>query len=202
MTAGRVMKQRDRTDSTQEQKLRHGRGLLRRFGRHDGGSAVIEFAVLALPFFLLVFAILESSISFAAQQMLANATDDMARQFRTGQQRPDDLVRNENLMKEFICERIRFVVAKDCPGLLIDLKSYDTFEQAAASRIPLTSDGDLDEDRFGVDLGRSGAKNQLRVFYRWPVLTDFMRKSTTNLPDGKALLYAMVTWQNEPFDDY
>lgn len=196
-----MMKQRDGTDRARRCKARRGRGLLRCFGRHDGGSAMIEFAILALPFLLLVFAIIESFISFAAQQMLANATDDMARAFRTGHYRPDDLERDETLVKTYVCERIRLVVPNNCPGLVVDLKGYDTFAQAAASRVPFTSDGDLDESEFGLDLGRSGSKNQLRVFYRWPVMTDLMRKSMSNLPGGKTLLHAMVTWQNEPFDD-
>lgn len=178
-----------------------GRRLLRGFSRHHGGAASVEFAILALPFLLLVFAIIESCISFAAQQMLANATDDMARKFRTGQYRVEDMVKDQMLIEKFICSRIRLVVANDCPGLVVDLKSYDTFAQAAASQIPVTSNGDIDERRFGIDLGRSGSKNQLRVFYRWPVITDFIRKSMSNLPDGKVVLHAIVTWQNEPFDD-
>ena len=41
----------------------------------------------------------------------------------------------------------------------------------------------------------------LRVFYRWPVITDFMSKAMSNLKGGKTLHFATVTWQNEPFDD-
>lgn len=196
------MKRRDKTDRAQQRRTWRSHGLARWFGRHDGGNVAIEFALLALPFSLLVFAIIESSVSFAAQQMLANATDDMAREFRTGHYRPDDLVTDKKLVETYICERIRLVVADDCPGLVVDLKSYETFTEAAKSQVYFTSDGDLDESGFGLDLGRSGTKNQLRVFYRWPVITDFMRKSMSNLPDGKTLLHAMVTWQNEPFDDF
>lgn len=192
---------RDRTGATATGQARHRRGLWRRFIRHNGGSTVVEFAILLLPFLLLVFAIVESSISFAAQQMLSNATDDLARQFRTGQVRPDDLKKDKNLVQDFICARISVVVPNDCPGLVVDLKSYDTFAEAAKTRIPFDDDGDIDEKKLGVALGTSGSKNQLRVFYRWPVMTDFMRKSMSNLPDGKTLLYATVTWQNEPFDD-
>ncbi len=45
------------------------------------------------------------------------------------------------------------------------------------------------------------SKNMLRVFYKWPVITDFMSKLVSNLKDGKTLHFATVTWQNEPFDD-
>jgi len=31
------------------------------------------------------------------------------------------------------------------------------------------------------------------------VLIDVMQSSMANLPDGTTLLYASVTWQNEPF---
>ena len=58
--------------------------LASRFRRDRKGSVAIEFAVLALPFSLLVFAILESGISYAGGQVLANATDDVARQIRVG----------------------------------------------------------------------------------------------------------------------
>jgi hypothetical protein len=41
----------------------------------------------------------------------------------------------------------------------------------------------------------------LRVFYKWPVITDFMSRWMANLNDGRTLHFATVTWQNEPFDD-
>ena len=182
---------------------RAGRRLLRRFGRGAEGSVVVEFAVLAIPFCLLVFAILESCIAFGAQQMLANATDDVARQFRTGQIRPSDppnLAFDEKLVSDKICAKLEILVASGCPELVVDLKSYDTFKEAAAKRIDF-KDGDIDIDGFGVAVGTAGSINQLRVFYRWPVVTDFMRKSMSNLAGGKTLLFATVTWQNEPFDE-
>ncbi len=62
-------------------------GFPGRFLRDRSGSTAIEFAALALPFSMLVFAILESCIAFAGQEVMANATDDVARQLRTGQVR-------------------------------------------------------------------------------------------------------------------
>ncbi len=170
-----------------------------RFGRNRDGAAAIEFAALAIPFSLLVFAILESCISFAAQQVLANATDDIARQLRTGQVKAADVT--ESSLKTMICDRIDIIVSSGCPGLEVDLREFDTFAEAAAVRINIGSDGDIDTSDFDVDPGPSLSKNMLRVFYRWPVITDFMRKSMSNLKDNKTLHFATATWQNEPFDD-
>lgn len=175
--------------------------FLRRFTRDARGSVAIEFTALAIPFSLLVFAVLESCISFAAQQLLSNVTDDVARQFRTGQLTMADLEADEDLIHRMICNRMEIVVSSGCPGLEIDLRSYDTFAEAAANRITFTEDNDIDTENFRIEPGRSLSKNQLRVFYRWPVMTDFLRKSMSNLKDGKTLHFATVTWQNEPFDD-
>jgi Flp pilus assembly protein TadG len=181
-------------------KASRRRGLASRFRRSERGSVVIEFAALIVPFAMLVFAIMESCISFAAQQVLSNATDDVARQFRTGQLRPADLEKEPNLVRNRICAKMEVLVSPGCPELEIDLKSYTTFAEAAAKRMPI-KDNDIDTTGFGIDPGQSGSKNQLRVFYRWPVMTDFMRKSMSNLKGGKTLLFSSVTWQNEPFDD-
>lgn len=174
------------------------RRLLRGFGRDSKGSVAIEFTALAIPFSMLVFAILESCISFAAQQLMSNITDDVARQFRTGQIKAAGMTHDK--LHGIICDKLEIVVSDDCPGLELDLKHFSTFEAAARQRITF-KDGDLDTTGFKVDPGPSLSKNQLRVFYRWPVMTDFLRKSMSSIKDGKTLHFATVTWQNEPFDD-
>lgn len=183
--------------------LRGWRGIFalgRRFNRHTGGSTAIEFVALAIPFALLVFAILESCIAFAGQQVLANVTDDIARELRTGQKKADTVSRT--WLRETICDRLGVIVVGNCQANLeVDLRQFTSFALAANERIKFTSDGDIDTTGFDVKPGKSGTRNMLRVFYRWPVITDFMRKSMSNLKGGKTLQFATATWQNEPFDD-
>lgn len=176
-------------------------GFLRHFVKDAKGSVAIEFTALAIPFAMLVFAILESCISFAAQQLMSSITDDVARQFRTGQIQIADVEADKNLVRKKICDRLEIVVSDGCPGLEIDLRSFNTFAQAAQQRIKFTKENDIDTTGFKIDPGKPLSKNQLRVFYRWPVMTDFLRKSMSNLKDGKTLHYATVTWQNEPFEE-
>lgn len=175
------------------------RPLISLFARNRKGNVAIEFSLLALPFSLLLFAILESCISFAGQQLLANATDSVARQLRTGQIKAADVT--EASIKALICNDLEIIVTAGCPGLEVDLREFATFADAAKVRIKLTSDKDIDTTGFAVTPGPSMSKNMLRVFYRWPVMTDFLRKSMSNLKGGTTLHFATVTWQNEPFDD-
>jgi Flp pilus assembly protein TadG len=173
----------------------------RRFLRDKKGSAAIEFAVLAIPFFLMVFAIIESCLSFTAQQVLQNATDEYARQVRTGQLQISDITLAKS--KTFICDRINLIVQEDCPGLYIDLKEYDSFEDAAKvhTKFKIDEDGtrDLDDTGFDAIVGGPVSINMIRVYYKWPVMTDFMRASLSNIAGGKTLHFATSTWRNEPF---
>ena len=168
------------------------------FMKNRSGSTAIEFVALALPFSLLVFAILESCLSFAGQEVLMNATDDIARKLRTGQ------IKNitEAELKSDICERISIIVPGNCSAnLSVDLREFTSFAEAATLRVKIAADGDIDTSGFKVEVGKSGTKNMLRTFYRWPVITDLMRSYMSNLKDNKTLHFATATWQNEPFDD-
>src|SRR5580698_11501526 len=59
--------------------------ILRRFRRNRGGSAAVEFALVAPVFFALLFAIIETAIMFFASQVLETITQDSARMILTGQ---------------------------------------------------------------------------------------------------------------------
>ena len=189
------MKHKDRPVAKAE---RRAPGPFRRFFRDRKGSTAIEFAALALPFSMLLFAIFETCISIAGQQILANATDDVARQLRTGQIKAADV--NETKLKKLICDHLDVIVASGCPGLIVDLRKFDTFALAAQVKFKIVGKK-LDKTGIAVAPGGSLSKNMLRVFYEWPVMTDLLRLAMSNIDDDKTLLFASATWQNEPFDD-
>src|SRR5574337_393171 len=58
---------------------------VRRFLRRQDGTAAIEFGMVALPFFGLMFAILETALVFFAGQSLEAAVSEAGRQVMTGQ---------------------------------------------------------------------------------------------------------------------
>lgn len=174
--------------------------IFSRFCRDRNGSTVIEFGMLALPFALLLFAILETCISFAAGQLMANATDDLARQLRTGRISPKDLTSAK--VHDFICGQLEMMVPRDCPELVIDLRSEPTFDALSKFEMPLTGTGRervIDKGKTDFKTAASMEKSMLRVLYPWPIMTNLMQKNLSTLKDDKILLFATATWQNEPF---
>jgi Flp pilus assembly protein TadG len=177
-------------------KARLGK-VLARFKRDREASVAVEFGMLAIPFALVIFAVLESCVSFAAQQVMSNATDDIARQIRTGQLKG----LTESQLKTKICDQMKIVVTASCStNLFVDLRTYNTFAEAAAIKIKVVN-GQLDTSGFAVTPGGSMTRNMLRVFYKWPILTDVMRYKMSNMSDRTVLHIATATWKNEPFDD-
>ena len=170
------------------------RSTTARFLANKRGAVAIEFALIALPFFVLVFAIIEVSLSFTAQQVMANTTDDIARQLRTGQIKTLTLPQ----LREEICKRL-LMHAAGCPDMEVDLRSYANFA-AVPKTIPLKNDGDVDPTGFTSAPGGTGTINQLRVFYRWPIFTNLMKPRIESIDGvGKTLLFSTATWKNEPY---
>ncbi|WP_054309088.1 TadE/TadG family type IV pilus assembly protein [Mesorhizobium sp. 1M-11] len=190
-----------------EKRAARRRGFLGRFARDRRGSTAIEFAALAIPFALLVFAILESCLSFAGQEVLTNATDDIARQLRTGQLK----VVTVDSLKQKICHELEILMANECTDRLkVDLRKYDSYVEAAGysykianGEIVLMKGTSEDQKQFVAEPGGAETINMLRVFYKWPVITDFLAKSMAGLDfkgsRNSTLHFATNTWFNEPY---
>src|SRR5690349_9686251 len=75
----------------------------RRFGGDDSGVTLIEFGILALPFFTIVLAIVETALVFLAGQILDSAVNDSSRLIRTGQAQTSTPAFNAAAYREAIC---------------------------------------------------------------------------------------------------
>src|SRR5687768_15437920 len=97
---------------------------VRRFARNRGGAAAIEFAIVAAPFFALLFAIMETALVFFAGQVLESAVGDAARMIMTGQAQKEGF--SEARFKQEICDRAGGMF--DCSsGVAVDVRTYTSF---------------------------------------------------------------------------
>lgn len=181
---------------------------LTRFRRSNDGSAAIEFALLAFPFFLLVFATIEAFVAFAGEQLLENAVDTMARQVRTGQAKNLD---KEEFRTKF-CAEINIMIRcadEEDPAdqkLYLDVREFASFA-AIPNYIPKQSNtqfSDLDSSDFAYSPGGPKSINIVRAYYRWEVMTDLVRPFITNIrKDGEMprdyLMVATAAFRNENF---
>ncbi|MEM5493469.1 TadE/TadG family type IV pilus assembly protein [Hoeflea sp. AS16] len=198
----------DDQTSTTRQPTRRARGLFARFRKSSDGTAAIEFALLAFPFFLLIFATIEAFIAFAGEQLLENAVDTMARQVRTGQ------IKNltEEEFRTRFCAEISLMITcaeEEDPNdqkLYLDVREFASFD-AIPNYIPKVSNdqfADLDPRGFGYSPGGPKSINIVRAYYRWEVMTDLVRPFITNIrKEGEMprdfLMVATAAFRNENY---
>ena len=166
-------------------------GLMRRFSRDRGGVAAIEFAILAIPFFLLVFALLETALVFFGELSLDRAVEEVARGVRVGRY----AAASEGEFRADLCKEVQIVM--DCTKLAVDLRSYDSFADLPKS--VRVTDGAEDTSGFGYEQIPGNTIAALRVTYHWPIVTDLIRKSLSDLSDGTHLIAATAAFKTEPF---
>lgn len=169
---------------------------LRQFRAASDGVAAVEFAIVAVPFFALLIAIMEVAMIFFAGQLIEAGTSEAARLIRTGQAQAQGF--DEERFKDQICGNIG-VLTQCSSKIKIDVRTFPDFK-AASENIsdPIDEDGNLVEN-FNFDPGLGGDIVMVRAFYEWTTITPDFSVSPGNLSNGNKLLAATVAFRNEPF---
>jgi Flp pilus assembly protein TadG len=165
------------------------------FGRDDRGVTAIEFALLAIPFFALVGAILETALVFLASQILDAAVGDSSRLIRTGQaQNANYTAANFN---NAICNSLYGLF--DCTKLQVKVSIINGFASATVTS-PLNP---LDPTQWTlVPAYNPGVGSQVimvQVYYKWHTLLNFGGFNLSTSSDGTRLMGSVRVFQNEPF---
>lgn len=174
--------------------IRSFSSLLRGFRRNRGGSAAVEFALVAPMFFALLFAIIETAFMFFASQVLETVTQDSARMIMTGQ--AQNAAFTQAQFKTLVCSKV--VALFDCVnGITIDVQNYPQFSNVNVANPIDNSKNFTNPNNFNP--GGPGDIVVVRVFYQWPILVTQMGYDISNLSGSKRLLTATAAFQNEPF---
>ena len=171
-------------------------GVLRRFGAAREGAAAVEFALIAMPFFLLTFALAEVTMAGFAQTSLDFAVANTSRQVRTGEVQTDGVTAEQ--LKSDICDTMNWLLAADCDGnLYLDIDTYESFVDVDPA-MPI-EDGELNEGGFGFDPGEPSDIVVVRAFYRWRTITPYFEQIFANTNNGERILASTMMFRNEPF---
>ena len=171
--------------------------LLRRFRRDRNGSAAVEFSMIAIPFFMMMFAIIETTIVFFANQVLETATQDTARLIMTGQAQLASM--NAATFKTNFCTKLTAgnqSTLFNCDAVEIDVKSYPQFSNIPTLTDPITNGNYVSST--GYSPGHAGDIVVVRTFYQWPLVVTGLGYNPGNLNGNKRLLVSTAAFKNEP----
>ena len=175
------------------------RRLLRRFRRNNRGSAAVEFSIIAVPFFALFFAIVETGIVFFAGQVIETAIQDSGRLLFTHQAQDSGMTATQ--FKTDVCNRVSVLMS--CTGVDIDVKYYPAGTTITITD-PIDSGGNYDPSGLGYVTAPAGSTGTIvaRAFYQWPLIVTGLGYNIANIGRGgansKRLLAGTVAFHIEP----
>lgn len=158
------------------------------FARADGGATAVEFALVSIPFMMLIFAIIELGLVFLVSLTLESAIVDAGRTIRTGEVQTTGGTAAS--FKATVCAKIGWL-GGDCDShLSLDVRTFPDFTTGATSTTPAT---------MAWTPGGPGSTVLVRAYYTWPLVTPLLR---TGLQDvsGKRVIYAATAFTNEPYE--
>lgn len=167
--------------------------LARRFIREQDGAAAVEFALVALPFLALLFAILETALVFFAGQTLETAAAESSRLIMTGQAQTANYTKED--FKTQVCNRIYGLFS--CSEIYVDVKQYTAFS-TANNTAPVTN-GTFDTSKMDYVPGGPGCIEVVTLYYQWPIYVSLLGSGLSNLNGNKRLLAATAVFRNEPY---
>jgi len=178
---------------------------LRRFRwylKNREGTAAIEFAILAIPFFMLLFAILELAVVFFINSTLNHAVSEAGRQIRVGS---FQACGTQASFKQLVCANMQGL--GNCEKRLrIDLVSGNTFNAITLPDPPAPPEPDPD-DATAEDIANGDWVNTVAtapvvvrgLYYHKLVLPPQLTRLENVQGRGIRVLSAMTAFRNEPF---
>jgi len=166
-------------------------GLLRRFARADGGAAAIEFAFVAIPFLVLVFAIIELGLTFLVSMSLENALTNVDRTIRTGALQTSG--GDATTFRDKVCGEMSWLGASCASSITLDVRVLPSFAQT--NNLPAPTAG-----KVCFDPGGPGSIVLVRGYYKWPLLTPLLQQAVGGAPGDRRVTFAAV-FANEPYSE-
>lgn len=192
------------------QRLRRSAGLsrfVRRLGGDRRGATTIEFALVAVPFLVLVMGIMTVGIQFLALHSLEKGVADASRKVRTGEAQTQGLTRGG--FRQLVCDEAGSFIACDT-HLVVHLRSATSFAGLTPPPACTTANGNLvpasgsATDAVSAAAGEENMKVLVLACYHWDEGAAFWQRifnllSPTPQTQGQIVLSAASVFQTEPY---
>ena len=167
-----------------------------RFARAKGGAAAVEMALVATPFFMLMFGLLELGLIFMVSSSLENATAQAARTIRTGSLQSGGSS-TAGAFKTAICNKFGWLQSDCTTNLSVDVRTYTSFASVTAPA-PVTN-GVFNSSALTFAPGGPDDIVVVRAYYQWPLVAPLMSQALQTLSSGKIVLTSTAVFRNEPY---
>lgn len=173
-----------------------------RWLRDNRGAAAVEFAIIALPFLLLVLGIIGISLYFFTSNALEHGVEAAARQIRTGQAQKNELTVGD--FRKLVCDEAGTYI--DCGKVRVLIQHASNWSGVSPAPC-LDSQGNLvsstgsAEDDVVDYSGEASEVVLVTLCYPWDLaeMFSFLRLGSGANGSGPAIVQAATAFRTEPY---
>jgi len=165
------------------------------FLRHQGAGAAVDFALVVLPFLMVLMTIIQSALVLLAGQVLQTAATSAARLVLTGQAQNANYTSSQ--FKSTVCASLT-VMFNCSSNLYVDVESFSSFTSISLPAAT-NSNGTLNTAGFNFSPGNPGDIVVVRLIYQWPIIASGLAVGLVNSANNTNTLIATVAFRNEPY---
>lgn len=171
-------------------KLRKG---INRFKNDIRGVTAVEFALLAVPYFMLSLAIIELALVYTSASLLEGATSAAARQIRTGQTQAS--ADPAGTFRQALCDYATVLIS--CNDVIVDVQTMDSYDDYDSAQV--TYDGDGNMVSSGFNAGGSNDRVLIRTAARYEFMTPLIGPLLSG-GNGSLQFISTIVLQTEPYE--
>jgi Flp pilus assembly protein TadG len=170
-----------------------------RFLRARRGAMAVEFALVVLPFLVMLFAVLELGLVFMVSTSLENATEAAGRRIRTGEFQTSGSTSKADF-KTVVCNNMTWLASSCTTNLYVDVRTFADF--TTLSNAPALAGAGFNPNATCWSPGEPTDIVLVRTYYEWTLITPLLNAALENkgAGSGKRLISAMTTFRNEPYN--
>ncbi len=169
-----------------------------RWRRDASGTTAIEFAMLALPFLMLLFGIIGVALYFFTVFSMESAVEQASRLLRTGQAQQAAYTATQ--FKNKVCEFVPSFV--DCLGKVkVNVLSFPNTNNITPASLPsCLSAGKQLSNATSFTPGNASEVVLVWVCYEWELASKIPFLHLGDMANGSSLIQATSVFRTEPFD--
>jgi len=162
---------------------------LRRFSKAEDGATTVEFALVLMPFLIVMMGTIEVMMAFFTATAVEAAMEQATRMVRTGQIQDD--ATPEQAFRDALCEH---TITVRCADIRFEMVAGDSFEEVSEAPPFWEDEGDGD-----VDIGNSSSFVIARAAYDYHFLTPLIGQFLSGGGGDTMPIRATAVIRNEPF---
>ncbi len=173
-----------------------------RWVKDERGTSAVEFAIVAMPFFLFVLGLIGVGLYFFTMSSLAYGVEAAARQIRTGEAQKSEVTVSE--FKNLVCQAAGSYI--NCNKLSVLIQSGDTWsdispQSCVDSKNNMVGSTGSSTDTISTYSGAASEVVLVTLCYQWDLAETFpfLKLGKNSDGSGSAVVQASTAFRTEPY---